>query len=57
MCQACKTMTDLILVGATSAGALANFVVKHTGSAEQNTEPAPPVHGEHDEPAQTRIAH
>ncbi len=57
MCQACRAMTDLILAGATSAGALADLVIKHAGAAPQNAEHAPPVKGEQDGSAQNRVAH
>lgn len=57
MCQACRAMTDLILAGATSAGALADFVIQQSASARQSVEPAPTAKGEQDGSAQNRAAH
>lgn len=56
MCEACRAMTHLILAGATSAAAVADFVIQHSASNRQNVEPAPTVKGERNGSAQNRAA-
>ena len=56
MCQACKAITELILAGATSASAVADFVIDHADAAQKG-EPAPPATGEHHDATQDRNAY